>query len=100
MSRQANHVDSLIWVKAEILWRLADRPRVLPDAETTKSLRLDGWLQKHPATMLVSTNSVPHIHGHHRLALLAADGQLNNRVPCVLRMCHYDRPLSDFLKTL
>ena len=100
MSRLVNHVDSLIWVKAEILWRLADRPRVLPDAETSKSLRLDGWLQKHPATMLVSTNSVPHIHGHHRLALLAADGQLDNRVPCVLRMCHYDPPLSDFLKTL
>jgi len=100
MSKQANLIDSLVWVQAEILWRLADCPRVLPDSEVISSMRLEGWLQKHPATMLVSSNTVPKIHGHHRLALMASDGLLENRVPCILRLCHYDQPLSDLLRTL
>jgi len=100
MSKQANLIDSRIWLKAEILWRLADYPRVLPDAEVVTSMRLDGWLQKHPATMLVSSNTVPKIHGHHRLALMASDGLLEQKVPCILRLCHYDQPLSDQLNSL
>ena len=100
MSKQANLIDSLVWLQAEILWRLADYTRVLPDAEVVTSMRVYGWLQKHPATMLVCANTVPKIHGHHRLALMASDGLLEQKVPCIMRLCHYDQPLSDLLRTL
>ena len=103
MKRQVNFVEDFIFVRAKILWLLANKPTRLPDEETIESIRLDGWLKKHPARLTVSAHTNPIVHGHHRLALLMSDGHADSKVPCILRMLNYTKkisPLSEWVEKL
>tara|TARA_Y100000361_G_C10860028_1_gene188832 strand:- start:164 stop:424 length:261 start_codon:yes stop_codon:yes gene_type:complete len=80
-------LETLTYLPAQIVWELARRPKQPVDAETQKSIRKNGWLEKHPARISMQPGGFIRVdNGNHRLAFLSQSNDLARKIPVTIRV--------------